>query len=133
MYNLLKFRKTSEADRNRLEEWIQQDPDHKGQTVDFWLPQNDSHVQTYAVQDEHGDIFFVRQENVLRLHIQFAPPNEKKRLARAISEFSHNIILGAKKTGYKQVIFDSVFAPLIRFLEKRGFRSSPSEFVHDLS
>jgi len=129
---MLKFRKTTETDRKKLEDWISEDPDHKEQIADFWLPQNDSHVQTYVVQDEQGDIFFVRQENVLRLHIKFAPPNEKKRLARAISEFANNITIGAKKTGYKQVIFESVFAPLIRFLGKRGFRSSPNEFVHDL-
>jgi len=132
---MLKFRKTTEADRKKLEKWIAADPDHKDRgNPEFWLPQDPAeHIQTFAVQDEQGEVFYVRGENCLRLHIQFAPASEKRRLAKAISEFSDTISRSAKKLKYTEIIFESVFAPLIRFLEKRGFHSSPNEFVKDLS
>jgi hypothetical protein len=128
---MLKQRSVSEQDRTKLDEWIQADPDHAGRCkADFWLPSDELRVRKFMVQDEHGDIFCVRAENILRLHIQFAP--DKKRTAVAISEFTPIIAHGAKKEGYKQLIFESVFEPLIKFLEKRGFRSSPAEQVYDL-
>jgi len=132
---MLKFRKTAEADRKKLEEWIAADPDHQGRgNPEFWLPQDPaSKIQTFAVQDEHGDVFFVRGENCLRLHIQFAPASEKRRLAKAISEFTEQISGSARHLKYTEIIFESVFKPLVRFLSKRGFRSSPNEYVKDVA
>lgn len=134
---MLKFRKTTEADHNKLAEWIAADPDHREKgDPSFWLPQNpEDKIQTFAVQDEEGDIFFVRGENCLRLHIQFAPASEKRRLAKAISEFSDRIAQSARHLKYTEIIFESVFKPLVRFLtnSKRGFQPSPNEFVKDLS
>lgn len=83
------------------------------------------------VQDECGDIFYVRAEPLLRLHIQFAP-NQKVRTARAIESFTPQIAATAKKNHFKQLIFESVFAPLVHFMNKRGFRSSKDEQVMDL-
>jgi len=85
-----------------------------------------------VVQDECGDVFFVRAENILRLHIQFAP-DQRLRTARAIEAFTPQIAASAKKGHYKQLIFESVFQPLIHFLNKRGFRASKDEFVMDLN
>lgn len=128
---MLKTRSVGEQDRNKLEEWIAADPDHVGKTSpDFWL-RPESHVRQFVMQDSCGDIFFVRAENILRLHIQFAP-GQRVRTAKAIDEFTPLIAVGAKKEHYKQLIFESVFKPLIGFLEKRGFRSSPAEQVMDL-
>lgn len=128
---MIQYRNTTETDRTQLENWISKDPDHAGRcTPDFWLPGEDK-VRQFVVQDSCGDIFYVRAENILRLHIQFAP-GERARTAAAISEFTPVIAAGAKQWKYKQLIFESVFKPLIRFLEKRGFRSSANEFVYDL-
>jgi hypothetical protein len=128
---MLKQRSVSEQDRTKLEEWIKADPDHAGRCkADFWLPSDESRVRKFMVQDEHGDLFFVRAENILRLHIQFCP--DKIRTAKGISEFTPLIAHGAKKEGYKQLIFESVFEPLIHFLNKRGFRASKDEQVMDL-
>lgn len=85
------------------------------------------------MEDEHGPIFFVRAENLLRLHIQFAPREERSRLAPAIDWFEKFIGREAGHRGYKQIIFESAFVPLIRFLKKRGFRGSPNEIVKDLN
>ena len=128
---MLKSRSVTPQDRTKLEAWIEADPDHAGRCKpEFWLePEN--RVRQFAIQDEHGDLFFVRAENVLRLHIQFCP--DKTRTAKGISEFTPTIAAGAKKEGYKQIIFESVFQPLIHFLNKRGFRASKDEFVMDLN
>ncbi len=129
---MLKYRPVLESDRAKLAEWIAADPDHAGKCdPDFWLKPEDG-VRLFVVQDEVGDVFFVRGENLLRLHLQFCPVSERKRLAKAIDEFTPLIAHGARKQHYKQLIFESVFKPLIRFLSKRGFHSSPAENVMDL-
>lgn len=129
---MLTRREVSTADRDQIAEWISQDSDHKDRgDANFWLPENEKDDQCFAMEDEHGTIFYVRLEKVLRLHVQFAP-KERQRTAAAIDEFTKQIATAAKATGYAQLIFDSVFAPLIRFLHKRGFRSSPAEQVLDL-
>jgi hypothetical protein len=53
-------------------------------------------------------------------------------MARAVDEFSKVMAAGAKKMGYKELIFESVFYPLVRFLHRRGFRKSSEENILDL-
>lgn len=133
---MIKSRKTSNQDASLIKAWITADCNHQGVTeASFFLPPetlSDAKTFQYAIEDEQGPIFFVRGENCLRLHIQFAP-NQKRRTARAISEFASTIAKGAKKLGYSELIFESVFRPLIRFLHKRGFISSQSEHILRLS
>ena len=108
------------------------DTDHSGRCkADFWL-KPEPNIKLFVIEDSIGPIFYVRGENLLRLHIQFAPESEKRRLAKAIDEFTPLIAAGAKKTHYKQLIFESTVKPLIEFLAKRGFRSSKDEQVYDL-
>lgn len=129
---MLRSREVSEKDRSQIEQWILADSDHKTCcTPDFWLKPEEG-VKLFAIEDALGTIFYCRGENLLRLHIQFAPQSERRRTARAIDEFTPLIASGAKKSHYKQLIFESVVAPLIQFLEKRGFHSSPAEQVCDL-
>jgi hypothetical protein len=129
---MLRSREVTEADRSQIEQWIQSDEDHRGRCkADFWLTPEDG-VKLFAVEDALGTIFYVRGENLLRLHIQFAPESERRRTAKAVDEFTSLIAAGAKKSHYKQLIYESVVQPLIKFLEKRGFHSSPAEQVYDL-
>lgn len=129
---MLRVRDVSESDRAQISEWISQDADHKDKcNADFWLKPEPS-VKLFAIEDSCGPIFYGRGENILRLHLQFAPPSEKKRLVRAISEFTDLISAGAKKQHYKQIIFESIFQPLIAFLERRGFKASKNEYTRDL-
>ena len=126
----MKFRPIDESERKTVASWIAEDQDHSGKvTSDYWVSPPDT-VQTWAVDDDEGTLFYVRAENILRLHIQF-PPEKTKRLVRGISEFSEQmqVIAGAKS--YKQIIFDSVSKTLIRFLEKRGFKHSPNEYISE--
>lgn len=130
---MLKYRPVTEDDREKLVEWIAADADHCEKCdPDFWLKPEEG-VRLFAVQDEQDDVFFVRAENVMRLHIQFCSVSERKRLAKAIDEFTPMIAEGARQQKYKQLIFESIFKPLIRFLSKRGFKPSPAENTYDLS
>lgn len=130
---MLTYRPTVESDRARIAEWIAADPDHadKG-NPDFFIAKPEEAALTFTAMDEHGDIFFVRSETIMRLHIQFAPPTERRRTARAIKEFTPHIASKAAHLGCKQLIFESVVEPLIKFLERHGFSRSPAEHVLDL-
>jgi hypothetical protein len=126
---MIKFTPTSASDHAQIAEWIAKDPDHqKHCTPEFWLPSKNT--ECFRVEDDQGPVFFVRAENVLRLHIQFS--DNRKRNARAINEFTDFIRENSRARGYKQIIFESVFKPLIRFLDRRGFHASPNEMVTDL-
>lgn len=127
---MLKYRATTDLDKEQIAAWIAADPDHKGKSKpEFWLP--DKNISCFAAEDDAGMVFFVRAETVMRLHIQFAP-QQRLRTAKAIEEFTPWIAAAAKKRGCKQLIFESVFAPLIRFLQRRGFCASPNEQVMGL-
>jgi hypothetical protein len=129
---MLRSREVTETDRAEIAKWISVDADHAGKCdSDFWLKPEPG-VKLFAIEDALGPIFYVRGESLLRLHIQFAPESERRRLARAIDEFTPLIAAGAKKNNYKQLVFESVVQPLIAFLSKRGFRASKNEFVRDL-
>lgn len=126
---MLTFTPTDFDAREQIAEWIEKDPDHAGRVdAGFFLPS--PNTECFAVEDSKGPVFFCRAENVLRLHIQFCP--DRRRTAIAVDEFTKWIRGNAASRGYKQIIFESVFSPLIKFLEKRGFRSSPEEIVSDL-
>lgn len=127
---MLKTRPVEEKDLPQIEEWIALDKDHRGKsTPAFWNTKE--RANCFAVEDEEGTIFYVRAENILRLHIQFAPPDKVDRTRKAVDEFERLIRDQAKRT-YRQIIFESVSKHLIRFLHKRGYYSSPDEQVTDL-
>lgn len=126
----MKIRKINENDPFLIEKWIAMDPEHSGKTdVKFWLPQD--RTNCFVVEDDIGAIFYVRAENVLRLHVQFAPPTESERTKKSLNEFAAHIAEAAKPV-YKQIISECTFAPLIKFFYKRGWKASPNEHVVDL-
>lgn len=127
----MKYRILSEEDRQPLTDWIAADEAHSETcTPDFWLSAPGGVAQSWAVEDEQGTLFYVRAENVLRLHIQF-PPEKSKRLLKGVADFAIQIAQDAREK-YKQIIFESKSPALIRFLEKRGYRHSPEEIVYDI-
>jgi hypothetical protein len=126
----LKYRPTSELDKALLEDWVLADDDHRDTThPHFFLPQD--RTNCFAVEDDKGPVFFVRAESVLRLHIQFAPKSEWRRLAKTIDLFAEQIKNDAKYS-YKQIIFESTSPGLVKFLSKRGYRLSPNEWCLNL-
>lgn len=128
---MLKYRPVTDADREKLAEEIGLDPDHKEKcNPDFWL-KPEAGVRLFAVQDEEGDVLFIRAENVLRLHIQACSLTGRKRITKVIDECLSDMAANSKQN-YRQLIFEGVFKPLIRFLNKRGFHASQNEHVYDL-
>jgi len=77
---------------------------------------------------ELGAVIYARCENVLRLHLQFAPPAEKDRTKKALEEFALTIAQNSKQS-YKEIIFESVYKPLIWFARKLGYRNSRDEYI----
>jgi hypothetical protein len=129
----MKIRAINDNDKLLIEKSIVNDPDHVGKSnVDFWLPQE--RANCFAVEDDKGVVFYIRAENILRLHLQAIPAPDKEdraRVAKGIDAFAAHIKTVAKKT-YRQIIFESTYAPLIRFLHQRGYRASKDEHVIDL-
>lgn len=128
------LRTTEPSDERVLSEAIAADLSHAGLCEpSFWLSPREEErgrVECFAVCDKDGPVFYVRAENVLRLHIQFLPL-DKRRTVRAVHEFSERIAAEARPK-YTQIIFESVWRPLIRFLKKRGYRLSPNEWITDI-
>lgn len=129
---MIKFRPLNENDSHLLEKWISSDPEHsKTSDVSFWT--SNDRAMCYAVEDEIGVVFYIRAENVLRVHAQFPPntPEDMDRVRKALPEFV-NDMTGVFKPNYRQIIYESVSKPLIKFLQKFGVRSSPNEHILEL-
>jgi hypothetical protein len=126
-----KFRPTTQSDRELLEKYIAADEEHsKTSSVSFWLPPETEHkgVKYLAVEDEKGTIGFLVLENCLRIHAQFAPPDQTERTRAATADVMTQIKHWARPQ-YKEIVFESVSLGLIWFLRKFGFRRSKNEIV----
>lgn len=130
----LTYRMTLESDRDLLEQWIADDPYHRGTGTSFWFQQPGA--ACFAVMDDSGVVFFVKAENAtdfkqaLRLHVQFGA--ERIRTAKAMMQFIPKIERDAKTRGYKQIVWESVSEPLIRFASRFGYTSVGKENVKTL-
>lgn len=124
----LNHRESNEQDREQLTKWIDADPAHKDLfATDFWLPSEDPEkkkgTKCLAVEDENGVAFYIRLDNVMRAYVQFPPGEERdtERIKDALKNSFLFVASGAKRLGYKEMIFDSVSKPLIRFFKRMGF------------
>lgn len=134
---MLKFRPIRQNDADLIEKWIANDDEHsKTSDLSFWLPPKDANLKHkgtdyLAVEDEFGTIAYLKMENILRIHCQFAPESEIERTRKATAEFLTKIKQEARSQ-YAQLIFESVSGGLVWFLRKFGFRRSKNEIVCDL-
>lgn len=101
------------------------DPFHKDISPDIFFAQS---TETLVFEDERGPILFVNLAAVYRAFVQF-PPDDPTRVREALP-IAFNFVRGrARVTGVKEIIFESVARPLIRFCkQKLGFRASPNEY-----
>jgi hypothetical protein len=126
-----KFRPTTEKDAVLVADFLAADEEHsKTSTSSFWLPPQSEHkgVKYLTVEDSEGVIGFLVLENTLRIHAQFAPPDQVNRTRLALADVMTQIQHWARPQ-YKQIIFESVSLGLIWFLRKFGFRRSKNEIV----
>lgn len=136
---------TEEADYQRLEEWIAADPAHASLFVpDFFLgktiDQNgevaaDSRSTCYALEDESGEVFYIRLSRAARVHIQFPPNSEvaAKRTALALVHGMAFLEVALSRAGCEEWIF-STESPRLKKLAERalGFTESKTEMVRPI-
>jgi hypothetical protein len=123
------LRPTVSSDLPTIAEWIEADNDHRGMDPNFWIIPGVENFESFVVENPKP-VFAVRVEKVMRIHIQFGP--RSRNMIVAIDEFTAQIKSAARRQGFSQIIFESTSEPLIRFLEKRGFRKSQNEVLIDL-
>lgn len=127
------LRAAEESDREHLAAWLARDPQHQDSTPDFFLKPEPG-AECFVLLDRWGGVkFYFKMERALRVHIQFGPATtdeERKETREALHAGFGWLTEMGRKAGFRQIIFDSAFAPLIRFVEKRlGFKKSPNELV----
>jgi len=136
----IQFRDTTKSDIPQLTEWIAQDacPQHNNVPADYWVPAldedgspKDKYVKYLTIYDEDGVIFYLRLENVMRAFIQFPPDSirDKTRTSVGLKHAFYNVAAGAKKMGYKEIIFDSKADGLINIFTKFGFKPAEDNFL----
>jgi hypothetical protein len=132
---MLKNRALREEDRSKIVDWVAADPDHCGKSdVGFWMPiPDDPSSLKFMVEDESGDLMAIRLEKVMRVHVQFAPATEKDRIRKALPDFLQFLDSEGRKHHYTQLIYESVYAPLIKFVQHFGWKSSVNEQIKNLS
>jgi hypothetical protein len=135
----IEFRDTDSSDIPQLTDWIARDacPQHNV-PANFWVPEKnedgtpkDKYTKYLTVYDEEGVIYYLKLENVMRAYIQFPPDGERNpsRTSLALKHAFYNVAAGARKMGYREIIFSSVSEGLISLFKKFGFKSSPNEFL----
>ena len=123
---MIKFTPTIPDDIEQIERWIAWDDDHRGKvTGKWWLEGN---VLSCCAEDRGGPVMYLRidrESDRVRMHIQFAPANEvsKIRVAGAFIDGLPRMKFQMKKMGFREIVFESCSKPLVRFMEKFGFRA----------
>jgi hypothetical protein len=134
---MINHREANEEDRKELGEWIASAPESHQISTDFWINKRDENgvfkepgVKTVAIEDEGGKIFHLRIENVMRVYIQFPPEGtvNPERMRAALTGSFKTIAGNGIRLGYKEMIFDSVSKPLIRFFRRFGFKKLDDTF-----
>lgn len=130
----MKARILSASDDSTIQEWIDRDPEHKGKIRAPFFTQPSNGQLAYAWEDENGKtLFYVLVENVARIHIQFNPDLNRAENARGLNKGYEWLIDGLRDRGYKEMIFESTYAPLIRFCKRVfGFKKSENDFSRGL-
>lgn len=133
----MKARLLNPEDLPIIEGWIARDPEHAGKVQPEFFTQSDTRNPgnlTYAWEDESGQtLFYVKVENVARIHIQFNPDAPKTANAKGLELGYRWLIHGLKERGYREIIFESTFSPLIRFCKRVfGFRRREADYSKGL-
>lgn len=126
----LTHRESNADDLKQLQKWTEADSTHKDLLpAEFWLPSIDAEgkkelgVKCLAVEGPSGVKFYLRMENVMRVYVQFPPEGEydPEDMKQALETSFRFVASGAKKIGYKSMVFNSVSKSLIHFFSKFGF------------
>ena len=119
------FKETTALDTERLERWIELDPYHRGTDPLFWMTGNG--LLSYRIDDAQGVTMYVRldkNDNLLRLHTQFAPDTEvsKLRTVKGLIWALPKMETVARENNLDGYVFQSTSPSLILFMVKKfGF------------
>lgn len=130
---MVTFRSVTEQDIPTIGTWILAEKDHAEKMDSRFYTECGENAHSFAIDDEMGTVIFVRADTeadqTLRLHTEFLP-DAKARVAIALAEAYPQVARDAISRGFKQIVFDSVSIPLIKFMLRFGFRA---ELRHQLS
>lgn len=122
------FRGLTEADKQRIRQWIAADEHHQTVNPDFFT-ETVAGRAPFVLEHNGAPLFYVTVENVARVHIQFQPSANKLSNAKALVAGFKWIIENLKNRGYWELIFDSRFEPLIRFCQSvLGFQKCTQDY-----
>jgi hypothetical protein len=99
-----------------LESWHKDDPEHQKADVEFFIKPAPG-VEHLTVEKDGETMFFVTIENVARVHIQFNPTAGKLKVLKTLMIGFTWLQAALKERSYREMIFDSRFAPLIKFCQ----------------
>jgi len=133
----MKARLLNAEDDLVIASWIKRDPEHAGKVTAEFFTQSDTRNPgnlTYAWEDEQGQtLFYVKVENVARVHIQFNPDAPKASNAKGLELGYRWLMHGLRERGYRELIFESTYAPLIRYCRRVfGFRRREADYSKGL-
>jgi hypothetical protein len=123
---MITFEAVTQASLPRLADWIQQDEYHKTQNLEDWLMTPALVLQCW-LHDDQGPVMYVmteRDDDFLRIHIQFGPENEvsKRRIVRALFGGWPKFLPVMKEQQAQGIWFTSKSPTLIHFMDKFGFK-----------
>lgn len=122
-------RNLTPKDRPMLEKWIADDPEHVGVSADFFYAPN---TTGYVFEDEHGPVLILRASRCLRIDMQFQQ-NQAERTAKTLKWGCAWLEDKAKRAGFVEMAFESMFPPLMRFCTRHlGFKAQKGDFIKDI-
>lgn len=128
----MKFTESIESDIEQLSLWIQNDPYHMDCLNPYWWLTGQG-LLSYCLQDAKGPTMYVRldvEDNLLRLHTQFAPESEvsKLRVVKSLLWALPKMQQIACENNLKGFIYKSSSESLIKFMKNKfGFIPAGSD------
>jgi hypothetical protein len=116
-------------DLEDLEAALAADSYHSGQTAAQWAQPN-GELMTFA--DKDGVLYHIRIEKVLRVHFQHSPSASKRRLAVGMKHGIEWLKDAARKSGHREIIFNSTAQELVEFFARFGFHPMADEHKAEL-
>lgn len=122
------FRGLTEADKQQVTQWLQADEHHQSANPALFTDTVAGRAP-FVLEHNGTPLFYVSIENVARVHIQFQPGANTLSNAKALIAGFKWLCNNLANRGYWEVIFDSKFAPLIRFCQSvLGFTKCSEDY-----
>jgi hypothetical protein len=126
------LRRIQESDRELVSQWIAADPHHAGRVLPDFFLRNIDGEDSWAVEDGEGYVvFYFKTQTAVRLHIQFAPGEEKgdrDRNRKALTEGLDWLEEQLGRNRFREMCFDTP-NPILSIFARRdlGFSSVKGE------